>query len=299
MLCLVVRQANVEELFSIRGQICQPLEPLTGTPARIEDIKMLFLSYANGIDQLLECKWFETKALPYLLANNHLLAQYASLLDGFTHPQVEETPFLSALESREARIIWETMGLCRHAQAQTPTSDSDPLTTKDPELLSAVKRLSILEALITGATLPHNPVGVDVYPDADPSIRHTALSGQIKGREMQFWEAIGRYLVIQSDHPEHDKTRDHAVMWTRTLLDSLENRDIIYSILVVRHVCKFQPYKLKPLVGSTDEKDTAAKLFVALKFIEEENMGRATNQVVKRITGMVLAYWEHAHYTCG
>lgn len=293
---LIVRQANIEELFSIRGQIAQPLEPLAGTPARIEDIKMLFLSYANGIDQLLECKWYEEKALPHLLANNRLLAQYTSLLDGFTHPQVEEAPFLAALESREARIIWDTMTLCRQAQAQNPPSDSDPLTTRDKELLLAVKRLSILESLILGTTLTHNPVGSDVYPEADASVRHSALGSQIKAREMQFWEAIGRYLVIQEDDPERDKARDHTVMWTRTLLDSLENRDIIYSILVVRHICKYQPYKLKPLVGSTDEKDTAAKLFVALKFLEDENMGRATNQVVKRITGMILAYWEHAHY---
>ncbi|KAL1957825.1 hypothetical protein VTO42DRAFT_5543 [Malbranchea cinnamomea] len=296
---LQLRQASIEELLAVRGQICQPLDPVTGTPARIEDIKLLFMSYAVGIDQFLECRWFESKAMPHLLANGHLLAQYAALLDGFNDPQISEPTFLALLESRETRIIWDTMALCRQVQAQNPPSDSDPATTRDPELLSAVKRLSILEALMTGTTLEHNPVGVDVYPEADPTFRRQGLSGQIKGRELQFWDAIGRYLTISDDQPDCDKKRDHALMWTRTLLDSFENRDIIYSIAVVRHIAKFQPRKLKPLVGSSDEKDTAAKLYVACKFLEDETLGKGTNQVVKRISGMIIAYWDQPPYlTC-
>lgn len=288
---------GVDELLAVRGQLCQPLEPLNATPARIEDIKLLFTSYAVAIDRFLECHWYEAKGMPHLLANGHLLAQYAALLDGFNDPQIHEPTFLARLESRETRIIWDTMTMCRQPHAQSPLSDANGATSGDPELSYAVKRLSVFEALITGATLSHNPVGSDAPPEAESGMNLAGLGVQIKNRELQFWESIGRYVTIANDQqPECDKRRDSILTFTRNLLDSFENRDIIYSMAIIRNIAKYQPRKLKPLVGSTDEKDAAAKLYVACKFLEDESQGKGTNQTVKRLSSMVQQHWEQPSY---
>jgi hypothetical protein len=291
-----VRRLDVEELLAVRGQLSQPLEPLNTTPARIEDIKLLFMSYAVGIDKFLECRWFETKAMVHLLANGRLLAQYAALLDGFYDPQIHEPTFLARLESRETRIIWDTMCLSRIVLAQNQEAESYSITTEDPELLFAVKRLLVFETLVTGGILDHNPVSLDTYPQNEPPSRLSGLSAQIKLRELQFWDSVAQYLMVTEDQTDRDKKRDAALLTARALLDSFENRDIIYSMGIVRHIARFQPRKLKPLVGATDERDAGARLYVACKFLEDESQGKGTSQAVKRLAGMVTQYWDHPPY---
>ena len=284
--------------MAVRGQLCQPLEPLNTTPARLEDIKHLFRSYATSMDRFLEVRWYSDKAMPHVLANGPLLAQYAALLDGFGDPQIHDPTFLARLESRETRIIWETLAICRqvHAEAQSSSTDGNAASSTDEELSTAVKRLTILEALITGATLSENPVEHDTPGPAKPHVMHSELGVQIQEREMQFWNTIGRFVAVSNDQPDADKTRDALLLFARTDLDTLENRDIIYSMAIIRNIAKYQPRKLKPLVGSTDEKDASAKLYVAIKYLEDESTGKATNQTVKRLTSMVQQHWEQPTY---
>lgn len=222
------------------------------------------------------------------MSNSHLLSNYSALLDGFNDRNIRDPTVLALVESREASVIWNTMTLCRLAQSKEQESGANA----NAELLYAVKRLSVFETLITGTHLGVNPVAMDSYPESDPAYKLTGLGGQIKGRELQFWESVGRFLTISGDDINSVKDKDGALMVTRGLLDTFENRDVIYSIAIVRHIAKYQPAKLRPHFGSADEKDAGAKLYVACKFLEDESRGKGTNQVIKRLAGMAVKHWE-------
>ncbi|EEH45630.2 uncharacterized protein PADG_01780 [Paracoccidioides brasiliensis Pb18] len=292
-----LKPVRVIDLLSVRGHVSPPPEIKTIPASRIEEIKLVYLSYAMAIDKFLECTWFESRGMAHLLANTRLLSYYSALLDGFNDRNIHDPAVLARVESLEASVIWETLTLTRVACAKEPNtngsgSSSQTPTSTDVELLYAVKRLAVFEALITGSYLDANPVSLDSYPESDPAHRLPGIGNQIKAREVDFWESVGRYLTISQDDINSRKRKEAALTSCRGLLDTFENRDVIYSIAVVRHIAKFQPRKVKQTIASTDEKDAAAKLYVAVRFLEDESHGKGTNQVIKRLCGMVVKYWE-------
>lgn len=292
---------------------------------------MLYQAYASGIDQFLECGWFETKGMTHMEANQDLLAQYSALLDSFTDTNINEPSVLAAVESREAKVVWSTMTLCRDVHARL-IDGAESMTTPatDPDLLYAVKRLSVFETLVTGFFLDTNPVDMNSYPESDPAQHKPGLAGQMKERELEFWQAMGRFVTASPSSPPspavsgglvdangntiggangNDSSNDGglggagsvtdmvdkevALLTARGLLDTFENRDVIYSIAIVRHIAKYQPRRIRATATATaSEKDTASKLYVACRFLEDEGHGKGTNQVIKRLCGLVVNYWE-------
>ncbi|KAI5288875.1 hypothetical protein KEM54_004756, partial [Ascosphaera aggregata] len=294
---LRMRHVRIQDLLSVRGHV-SPLPPEIEVPLpRVEEIKMIYMSYANGIDKFLECHWFETKGLAYLLENKSLLSQYSALLDGFNDRNIHDPNVLAQVESREASVIWNTFTLCRSAHARILADDGSATpSNNDPELLYAVKRLSVIETMLTGSHLETNPVDLNSYPESDPTYRLPGLGGQIKIRELEFWQSIGRFLVFPGDDDPNDDTaqreKEAALLTCRGLLDTFENRDVIYSIAIARHIAKFQPGKIKTVPATADERDASSKLYVACRFLEDESRGKGTNQVIKRVAGMIVKYWE-------
>ncbi|KAK2791150.1 hypothetical protein FQN52_005106 [Onygenales sp. PD_12] len=290
---LELKPAKVVDLLSVRGHLSPPPEIATIPPSRVEEIKLVYMSYAMAIDKFLECRWFETSGMSHLLANPRLLSYYSALLDGFNDRNIHDPAVLARVESLEASVIWETLTLTRIARGNEPdTNGNGAQANADVELLYAAKRLNVFETLITGTHLDTNPISLDNYPESDPNHKLPGLGNQIKARELEFWEAIGRFLTIPHDDPNSLRQKEAALTTARGLLDTFENRDVIYSIAIVRHIAKYQPRKLKPATGSADEKDAAAKLYVAVKFLDDESHGKGTNQVIKRLCGMVVKYWE-------
>ncbi|WEW60726.1 hypothetical protein PRK78_006213 [Emydomyces testavorans] len=289
---LELKRINIDDLLMISGQLDPFPEGVELSSARTEECANFFMPYATCADVFLESHWFEANARPFLLANKELLAHLSAFLDSFMERKWTENPELvPIMESREARIVWDTMTLCRAAQAQNINSDSKTVP-EDPDLTLAINRLKVVEALITGQILKTNPTSAPEYAGEEPAWSAAGLAQQLKRREMKFWDAMGQYLVITDDMPECDVLRDLTLMDARAYLDLIENRDVLYSIAVIRHISRFQPRRVKNLPPSTDEKDVSAKLYVATKFIEEERDGKATNQLIRRLCAQLLRWWE-------
>ncbi|EZG09546.1 hypothetical protein H106_01430 [Trichophyton rubrum CBS 735.88] len=288
------RQPKMSELLAIGGFALPEVDTNPLSPTKLEEVKMLYRIYAQGMDRLLECNWYDSHGLTQLLGNPRLLSLYSSLLDGFTDPNINDAPVIARMESFESNVIWESLCLCRAARAQEPTNGTDSSDSTDPQLISAVKRLSLLEALLTGTVLENNPVSRHNYPEDDPAVTTSGLNTQIKNRQLGFWESMGDYLSIPDNEPDASDKRDKALFAARAFLDMIESRDVVYSIAVVRNISKFQPRKFKLPVAS-DEKDPAAKLYVACRFLEDEVRGKATNQVTRRISQLTVRYWDEPY----
>ena len=74
----------------------------------------------------------------------------------------------------------------------------------------------------------------------------------------------------------------------RKLLDNWENRDVIYSVMLMRHIGeKWHDKQIEEADDERDRKDWLA----AKAFLQSEADGRAMNIVVKRFCAMALRAW--------
>ena len=287
LMIATAKALHVNDLLSLRGIAPPPPHPITTLPAgRLEEIQAVFLAtYAPAIDKLLEVRWYSEKALQYLMADNQLMADYSALINAFNDWNLSDGNTLARLESFEASIIWRSMILCR----QAPSYENGQYGS-DWNLLAASTRLSALEALLSWNHLEMNmlsrSLGMDAATPPNPP-------DQFMTRQLDFWEHIGTFLTLHDDEAIAAKEIDDTLGYARQLLDTYENRDIIYSIVIARHLgqrCTDFPTSL-PKVGTSNEKESNTKLFVAQKFIEEEAEGKGTTQIYKRICCMAVRSW--------
>ncbi|KAH1432062.1 hypothetical protein KXW19_006197 [Aspergillus fumigatus] len=283
-----VKRVQISDLLALRGIPPPPPHPITSLPPnRLEEIKAVFLAtYAPAIDRFFETRWFSEKALGHLLANAQLMAEYSALIDAFNDRNLSDPNVVAQLESFEASVVWSTMTLCRHVMNVSNGSHG-----KDFELLATASRLDVIEALITGEHMERNPLAQ--WPVPEPAADPPTLPDQLMRRALDFWSSIGHFLTLHDNEASSAKEIDDTLARCRTLLDTYENRDVIYSIAIARHIGQRWadfPHSL-PQHVTTNEKDAGAKLYVAQKFLEQEASGKGTTQVVKRICGMVVRSW--------
>ncbi|KAE8348091.1 hypothetical protein BDV28DRAFT_113466 [Aspergillus coremiiformis] len=283
-----VKQVQISDLLALRGIPPPPPHPITALPPnRLEEIKAVFLAtYAPAIDKFFETRWFQEKALTHLLANAQLMAEYSALIEAFNDQNLSDPNVIARLESFEASVVWSSMTLCRHVM-----NVSNGNHDQDYDLLASSKRLDVIEAMITGEHLDSNPLAQ--FPPQETPSNPPSLSDQVTQRSLDFWSAIGYFLTLHDNEASSAKEIDDTLARCRTLLDTFENRDVIYSVAIARHLgqrwADFPRSFPQPI--ATNEKDAGAKLYVAQKFLEQEAEGKGTTQVIKRICGMVLRSW--------
>lgn len=189
------------------------------------------------------------------------------------------------------------MSLCRHvANTPNPTNGQVNYFEINDGVQDAAKRFEIFENLILGQYFDSKP---SEEPKAEPTARNgTVFDEQQKTRERDFWRHIHTFLSIRSPSPpsppsNNTKEIDHILTACRQLLDSKENRDVLYSIVIARYygarVPEFPSQLSQP--PTNEENDEKAKLGVAKNFIEGEAGGKGTNQVIQRVCGMAIRSW--------
>ena len=182
-------------------------------------------------------------------------------------------------------MVWAMIGMCRQVAGNSPVDEQDD---KDG-VYDAAKRMEIFENLVTGEYLESS----SAPSQASEESNGTALNDQLKTRERDFWRLVHTFLTVRDDEASAAKEIDDTLASCRSLLDSRENRDVIYSVMVARHVgariSEF-PENL-PQPANNDEENARTKVFVAKKFIEDESNGKGTNQVVQRLCGMAHRSW--------
>ncbi|KAJ5088440.1 hypothetical protein N7456_012056 [Penicillium angulare] len=281
------KNLHVNDLLALRGIAPPPPHP-TGNlpPGRLEEIQAVFLAtYAPAIDKLLEVRWYSEKALQVLMADNQLMADYSALINAFNDWNLSDGNTLARLESFEASIIWRSMLLCR----QVGHSENGQYG-QDWNLLAASARLTAMEALLSWNHLDQNSLSRKLRMEAATPPNQP---DQFVERQLDFWSELGDFLTLHDNEASSAKQIDDTLTRCRQLLDTYENRDIIYSIAIARHLgARWSDFPNSlPKVGTTNEKESNTKLFVAQKFIEEEAEGKGTTQIYKRICCMAVRSW--------
>lgn len=188
----------------------------------------------------------------------------------------------SSATKQEVRLVWALLCTCRRPPLPGFAGEfiNDKEDTLDGDEV-AEKRLDILEALITARQLTSNPLaGSTERPENSTP---PTFSQQLKIREQNFWLHVGEF-VCTSDADAAERILSKC----RKLLDNWENRDVIYSVMLMRHIG--EKWHDKQIEEADDERDR--KDWLAAKgFLQSEADGRAMNTVVKRFCAMALRAW--------
>ncbi|KAG8533284.1 uncharacterized protein KY384_002067 [Bacidia gigantensis] len=288
------RRIKIEELLCIDGvPPPPPAAPSILSDENRQELKTIYnTAYAPGMDKFLDTHWFSERGCDHLMANSVLCDQFTMLIHRYA--MNSQDPVFSAqlaiTKSLEAMVVWSMLCLCRKvAQTTTESGEVNEDEVKDG-VVDAAKRLEIFEALITGDyrsddSAPQGPDG------SKPN--GSALLGQLKSKEYEFWRSIHAFLTIKRENENSAEAIESTLATTRSLLENRENRDVIYSMMIARHLGGQVPGFPDSMQApeTNDEKDVHAKLAVARRLLEEESAGKGTNQVVLRLCGAACRSW--------
>jgi hypothetical protein len=282
------KRIKMDDLLAYGGSFPPPLpanssNPLS-SPEMLDEIKHLYHSiYSPGLENFLETKWFSVKGVGRLLGDNRLLEQFAILLNQFGKTQANDEPGMVYAAGVEARVVWALAGMVRAAGVDSANGvKTESLIPANDDAVEAGHRLTVFENLVTGTTATHNPLTNAVPGSGD----HHRL------RELDFWYHLARFTTLRDDEASSAKDIDDTMSILRNLLDGRENRDVLYSIAVVRslspRVAEYSEHE-RPL--HLDETDQRSKLAVAKRFVKDEADGAGTTNVIRRLCELAVRSW--------
>jgi len=221
--------------------------------------------------------------LEKLLANSSLCHQMAQLIEYFkqvTGSSNYETEV--RCRATETKAVWQLLCMVRPLSPTTNGSNgiAPPLTL---ELEEANKRLEILEALLTNRIMESNRITEMNYPPGLPID---------KCHEIEFWKALGKFVTLRSEDLNARHELDNALGQCRNQLSAKENRDVIYSVMVARHVGARVPEfpdQVHPVPGG--EENDFNKLYIAKSFLADQASYKGTNHPIQRLCDMVIRSW--------
>jgi hypothetical protein len=256
---------------------------VTSSPQMLDEIKHLYYSiYAPGLENFLESKWFSVKGLAKLLEGKPHLEQFASLLQQFAKTSQNDPKELAYTSSVEARVVWALASMVRSTVAEMNGLKEHRTVPSNDDPVEAGNRLHVFEALLTGSVAAANPLTAPVPGSTD----HHRL------RELEFWYTLANFVCLKYEDATAAKDVDDTLAALRNLLDGRENRDVLYSIAVVRGLGqRVSEYTESDTPLHLDESDNKSKLLVAKKFVMDEAAGAGTTNVIRRLCDLAARSW--------
>lgn len=272
----------MDQLFSLNG-IPPPYQKREAPPPisnaiRQEAVDFYTFHYAPGLDKLLETTYYSQRGATHLQSDPLLLDFVAQCAEHFKTQNTDYNA-TQARPSLEARLVWHLACMPRNESQFGANGTSSESTTRE-----ILPRIDTLEHLLTGQYLDRAKI---------PAAAQAADNA--KYNEQAFWHQLGQFTSLHDDSGDRGSLQaiNDSLGAMRGILSMLENRDVLYSVAVARHIggrmADWNPSRVLQPIG-TDQSSDVDKLLVAHGFVHTEDQ-RGTNQVIQRICGMSLRSW--------
>ncbi|ESZ94583.1 hypothetical protein SBOR_4994 [Sclerotinia borealis F-4128] len=262
-----------------------PASDTIQSPAALEEAKHLYYSiYAPGLESFLESKWFTAKGASKLMSDQPLLEKFGTLLLQFSKTIVTDPVAIAHTASVEAKVVWALSCMVKLGAEEEGEgrSESRNVLPAQDDAVEADHRLTVFECLLTGKVAERNLLTAPVPGSGD----HHRL------RELEFWYSLANFVCLREDDPNCAKDVDDTLATLRNLLDGRENRDVLYSVAIIRAIGqRVSEYTPSDTPLHFDESDNRSKLLVAKKFIQDEASGSGTTNVIRRLCELATRTW--------
>jgi white-opaque regulator 2 len=231
------------------------------------------IAFAPGLDNFLEAsqQWFSREGFELLAGNRPLLGlvlAYLTLVSANHDAPIDSN---DTLASQEARVTWGLLSLCVR-----PEHHGDKAADK------LAQRFRALESLLTGEPLTSTPASMSEFvhqepePEPEPKeeVKQSTFERQLTRRSEDFWKTLESVASAQGRGDDGiSEIKDSFLPQVRGLLDGRENRDIIYSTI---------------MLGWGKNGDPSSERELAKRFLQTEASSRATELVCKTMAGMAM-----------
>lgn len=254
---------RLDEIITRLGPQPEPQQISHTGDTFAEITKVYHEMYAGPLSAFFETNWF------YFTENGKMtfprdaravqaMASFLKVLESSGSSTQEE---VVVLDNSETSLVWE---LARTAytlqQGARPTPKAVLPSWTDP--FEARSRVQVVEALLSGDTLLRNPL-TPPYTDADAH----------RVRQFDFWYTLGELCRRPDDQHLQGATESHekCLARLRSLLDGRENRDVLYSIAVIRVMTpRYASEEGKAIPQYVNETDPKCRFLIATKFVTSE-----------------------------
>lgn len=262
---------KVDELIHSAGA-APPENQMMPTPQSVEELTKLYYEiYVPGLCQFFETQWFKFRTeghnpVSIFLHDKPLISLLGNFLVSLhtVNADPQHTAYCSHLETR---AVWAMAKLVYKVPDGVNSRREDPLP--DDNASEARNRVFVVETLLNGEYLASNPL---VPPPA-------RASDVQRYKEFEFWYLLAESLLQRKIT---DLLAQQQILEKlRNLLDGRENRDLLYSLVVIRHFGPDLKSALGDMPDHLDERDPKNRLHVACQFLraEAQPTGGTTNVI--------------------
>ncbi|KAH7162904.1 hypothetical protein B0J13DRAFT_23329 [Dactylonectria estremocensis] len=273
---LRAKKMKIDEIIDLLGPVPQA-QRISHTEEMLNEItKVYHEMYAPELSSFFETSWyyFAENGKMSFPADERLVGLMAAFLRTLEAVRANDHAQMAYSGILETRIVWE---LARVSFLTPDTTLAVGVLPRDGDANEVKNRVRVVEALLCGDYLSTNPLSPPIH-DQDPH----------RTRQFEFWYNLAEFVRTQDNPntPEGVGGREDALARMRGLLDGRENRDVLYSMAVVRELAPhFEPGFLNTLPQHLDETDPKNRLAVASKFIlDESQVTGGTTNVVRRFS---------------
>lgn len=272
---------KVNEILDQMGPAPAVPENSTTSETFREIVKVYHEVYAPGLSAFFETNWyyFVDGGKMSFPKSSVLVGHLAAFLNVLQAVKAHDHPQMVYSGVLETRLVWELARIAAFMpNKQNNAVEQLPLVADATE---ARNRLLVVETLLCGDYLDSNPLA----PPVQDSDTHRV-------RQFDFWHVLAEYLRNreQPHGPRAVGEREECLARMRCLLDGRENRDLLYSMAVVRELAPAHDnHHNNTAPQHLDESDPKNRLAVASKFIlDEAQVTGGTTNVVRRFSDIAV-----------
>lgn len=214
--------------------------------------------------------------------NPAIVSLFSSFIRSISRIKSTDPADMADSDHLELALVWALARLPLSAPLPQHQQYPRPMPTED-DPWEVRGRLQVFETLVAGETLASNPLTPPPAGNIHP----------LRRNELEFWHQLSTYLLYDnaSASPTAVSARERCLSVMRSLLDGRENRDVLYSIAVLREYTAHwdASHSEQNVPSHLEESDSRSKLAVATRFIRDESTSAGgTTNVVRRFAD--LAY---------
>jgi len=214
--------------------------------------------------------------------NPTIVSLFSSFIRSISRIKSTDPADMADSDHLELALVWALARLPLSAPLPQHQQYPGPMPTED-DPWEVRGRLQVFETLVAGETLASNPLTPPPAGNIHP----------LRRNELEFWHQLSTYLLYDnaSASPTAVSARERCLSVMRSLLDGRENRDVLYSIAVLREYTAHwdASHSEQNVPSHLEESDSRSKLAVATRFIRDESTSAGgTTNVVRRFAD--LAY---------
>lgn len=269
---------KVEEIINALGPSPQNPQKMNHSEETFTEItKVYHEMYARGLSAFFETAWyfFSDNGKMSFPRDPSLTDNMASFLRILESSQPHDHSYMAYSGVLETRIVWQLAQTALRAASEKTNNAMRVSLPPDGDPIEARNRIHVVETLLSGDYLASNPLTPPLQ-DEDP----------VRARQFDFWYHLGEFVRERPEiqPPQTMGARDDILGRLRHLLDGRENRDVLYSIAVVRDLAPlFESNYMNTVPQHLDEGDPKNRLAVASRLILEEAQATGgTSNVVRR-----------------